>query len=427
MRIKITGIRFGTLICDKNDLELYYQYNWFIYHEHRLISTSTPSVKFHRLVMNAPKGMEVDHINHNKLDNRKANLRIVTKGENGQNQPKRKNSTSIYYGIIKIGEKYQCTVNYLHTHIHIGIFDNELEAAVAYDMFLLKNKYEFKPLNFPEQKKIHINMIETYKFPEKKNQIQNQTSLYNGVIKSSGTYFARIKVNKKQLHILSSKDEKACAKAFDKYVIDNNLKNRKLNFPEDYPNYGKEKPIKTLCEHIDNKRVKLLINHPNRISDSIIDIEEYDKVKYYTCYVDQRGYNRIEVDGQTLKLYRFILGIYDENIAVDHKIDKGNDCKSNLRITNQTNNAKNLPKSANRSSIYLGVSKRNGYDKWIVSVSYNNKSKIIGVYEEEEDAGRARDLYILLILKNEFYRLNFEWDNNDIEEHRYLIAKYLDD
>lgn len=42
--------------------------------------------KLHRLIMNPPKNMVVDHINHNIFDNRKSNLRICSKGENNQNK-----------------------------------------------------------------------------------------------------------------------------------------------------------------------------------------------------------------------------------------------------------------------------------------------------------------------------------------------------
>ena len=43
------------------------------------------SQMMHRIIMNAPKGMDVDHINHDGLDNRKENLRICTVSENGMN------------------------------------------------------------------------------------------------------------------------------------------------------------------------------------------------------------------------------------------------------------------------------------------------------------------------------------------------------
>lgn len=43
------------------------------------------SVRLHRFIMEAPRGIEVDHINHDTLDNRRENLRLVTKSQNQQN------------------------------------------------------------------------------------------------------------------------------------------------------------------------------------------------------------------------------------------------------------------------------------------------------------------------------------------------------
>lgn len=48
---------------------------------------------FHRLIMGSPKGLEIDHINGNRLDNRRVNLRIVTRDENRQNRTRINSNT----------------------------------------------------------------------------------------------------------------------------------------------------------------------------------------------------------------------------------------------------------------------------------------------------------------------------------------------
>lgn len=42
------------------------------------------TIRMHRLIMNCPKGMEIDHLNNNKLDNKRANLEICTRAENNK-------------------------------------------------------------------------------------------------------------------------------------------------------------------------------------------------------------------------------------------------------------------------------------------------------------------------------------------------------
>lgn len=53
------------------------------------LRTSGGTVSMHRLIMGQPKGMEVDHINHDTLDNRKENLRVVTTAQNQRNLKKK--------------------------------------------------------------------------------------------------------------------------------------------------------------------------------------------------------------------------------------------------------------------------------------------------------------------------------------------------
>lgn len=86
----------------------------------------------HRFIMNAPDDMVVDHINHNRLDNRKQNLRICTARENSFNKKIGINNTSGYKGIIKINGRYRVTISCDNIHYNLGTFNTIEEALKAY-------------------------------------------------------------------------------------------------------------------------------------------------------------------------------------------------------------------------------------------------------------------------------------------------------
>ena len=89
----------------------------------------------HRLLMNEPAGFDIDHIDHNKLNNQKNNLRIVTRSQNMMNRLKGKNCSSIYKGVCWKGEinKWSVQIMIDNKYIHIGVFKIEEEAALAYN------------------------------------------------------------------------------------------------------------------------------------------------------------------------------------------------------------------------------------------------------------------------------------------------------
>jgi hypothetical protein len=111
------------------------------------------TVYLHREIMNEPKGFFVDHKNNDSLDNRKANLRVATRSQNCQNVPKRKNTSSQFIGVSfsKEEKKWCAYINYRGKRIWLGYFDNEIDAAKAYDRAALKYYGEFARLNFPEE------------------------------------------------------------------------------------------------------------------------------------------------------------------------------------------------------------------------------------------------------------------------------------
>ena len=91
-------------------------------------------VRIHRIIMEAPKGSHVDHINGDKLDNRKSNLRICTAQQNGANSRIGKNNTSGYKGVTwnKRRKLWQAQIMVARKNINLGVFSDPKEAHAAY-------------------------------------------------------------------------------------------------------------------------------------------------------------------------------------------------------------------------------------------------------------------------------------------------------
>lgn len=92
----------------------------------------------HRVIMKPPEDMQIDHINGNRLDNRKQNLRIVTNQENQWNQTKAKG-----YHWKKSRKKWEVQISLNNKDIYIGLYNTEEDARNAY--LEAKKKYHIIP------------------------------------------------------------------------------------------------------------------------------------------------------------------------------------------------------------------------------------------------------------------------------------------
>lgn len=106
----------------------------------------------HRLIVNCPDNMVVDHINGNTLDNRKSNLRICTKLQNQYNQKKHKGKRhSKYKGVTYrkelISKPWEAFIYPNGKHIRLGYFKTELEAAEAYNKAAVEYYGKYAKLN----------------------------------------------------------------------------------------------------------------------------------------------------------------------------------------------------------------------------------------------------------------------------------------
>jgi len=150
--ISVGEFRSMLALVDAADYEWLSQYKWYagrptpsgtIYARRRASDGTT--VLMHRMIMRPPKGMVVDHINGNGLDNRRCNLRICTVAENTSYAPKRAGGKSRFIGVAPSGNKWQAKVG---SH-YLGVFDDEVEAAKARDRKARELYGVHAWLNFP--------------------------------------------------------------------------------------------------------------------------------------------------------------------------------------------------------------------------------------------------------------------------------------
>lgn len=107
-------------------------------------------VRMHREIMKTPKGLFVDHINGDELDNRRKNLRNCTMMKNTWNQKKKITNKSGFKGVHwrKDIKKWAAQVSGNKGKRHLGFFEDIKEAALAYDVAAKKQHLEFAKTNF---------------------------------------------------------------------------------------------------------------------------------------------------------------------------------------------------------------------------------------------------------------------------------------
>ena len=146
--------KYETIMVDKADYVYLNQFTWRLNRGYAVTNVKGKKVYMHRMILGITDSkIQTDHINHNKLDNRRYNIRACSIRQNLKNRKKQPNCTSIYKGVslCSTTNKWVSSITHNYKKMHLGTFVCEKEAAEAYDEAAKKYHKEFCNLNFPKE------------------------------------------------------------------------------------------------------------------------------------------------------------------------------------------------------------------------------------------------------------------------------------
>lgn len=325
------------------------------------------SYRIHRYIMIIILGIElthkqlVDHINNNKLDNTRDNLRVVTNSENSRNRQKQKNASSKYIGVCfaKDKNKWQTNIQINGKSLY-AVYDNEIDAAWHYNLMVDKFDLKFSKKNNIEKPEDFV----LYQTKSKKEDLPKHIDKQHDKF--------RVRLN--NIYVGSYNDLNTAILELEKTKIKNHQENmNKL----------------LLIPILYNKNGQCIFKIKQ--TEVIIDKDLYYDIIKYKWNIAQQQYIQKTENRKTITLHRYIMNYIGNNVVDYIDGNKLNNKLENLRIINRTQNAMNKTKSIGTSSKYIGVSLGTRDGKWNSGIQINGIQKHLGCFENEIDAAKARD------------------------------------
>lgn len=152
---EIPLLRGQVALVDAQDYDWLMQYRWrlntngYVVRSCR-VGDRTVIVCMHRQIMNAQRGHVVDHIDHNRLNNTRSNLRFVTQQQNLMYRRRFKNNSTGYKGVNVQNGRWHARFEFNQKTIHLGYFDDVESAAMAYDAAVRRVFGIYALVNFPD-------------------------------------------------------------------------------------------------------------------------------------------------------------------------------------------------------------------------------------------------------------------------------------
>jgi hypothetical protein len=403
-------------LIDKDNFERVNTYKWHIVSQKLKDSTyykicgiidNNIKILLSHFIMGKPKNsMVIDHINNNPLDNRKLNLREVTKSQNAQNKKKTTKETSSKY----IGVCYSKTRNNWYSvcaNINLGSYKDEIDAAKIYDKYVLvkygENASTNNLIKYEEVKDLTLEDIKPSKIP---SEFPKNISKIN-----DNLFIVKMSYNKKNYS--------KCGKTLDEaknILIE--LTNKIEKIKQDELEIHNKKEITKDKEG--NSIINLYNNKKEIVDFTIVDENLWHSLTLYSWCLNN-GYVSGIVNSKRIRLHRFLINDATDADVVDHINNNPLDNRlCNLRIVNtsENNHNKKKLKSVN-NMIYKGVYKlKNSYNALI---SKDNITYNLGSFDTEIIAGIAYNLKATELYGDKATLNIINLDNGLYEEYKKII------
>lgn len=343
-------------------------------------------IKLHHFIIGKPpENMVVDHIDNNRLNNRRENLRFASVKQNAQN----KSMNNGKYMGVQFEKKTNRWVA-MCARKSLGTYDTEEEAAKAYDQYVLKTYGDDAKTNILKPGDDEAKLEP--KTQERKNDLPKFITTTYGKFRA-GIVFE----NRRFISSLLPTIQEAVAnlEKFKKEIEGIKQQKREEHFNKPITRNSKGDAV-------------IIINDKNGniIDEAIVPEDRWHELTQYKWWKSDNYYFAV-INKKNVALHRYLVDAKKGQI-VDHANNHGKSVNhntlDNLRINDNSGNAHNKTKSAKASSQYFGVHFSKRDQNWVASIK-KDKTYSLGNYKHEIQAAIAYNIYATKLYK-EFANLN---------------------
>ncbi len=226
--IPLSQNRYATI--DDEDYELIQQHRWYFHDRYTKTNVRVPgtprrykSVSMHRLIMNAPPGVQVDHRDGNGLNNTRTNLRFATPAQNARNRAACRKNACGFKGVagIETEGKWAATIHKNGRNIQLGKRSTPQDAARLYNAAAILLYGDFARLNNVPSPTWHDLEIAKKRLQDGQNMNVNNTSGYRGVrwFERDKNWVAQIHPQHTGITIGYFEDKEEAAYVYDQFAL----------------------------------------------------------------------------------------------------------------------------------------------------------------------------------------------------------------